>query len=166
MTNFIENNRTITKPRHCNGVIMSATASQITSLTIAYSTVCSGADKRKHQSSASLAFVRGIYRWPVNSPHKGPVMRKMLPFDDIIMGKRYRLMIIRATSYLCMLAWVTGEAQRWWALRISPILGDVTKVKIHHILQMLIEVLMLAQLPERLNEGFTLSQIANNFPTN
>ena len=28
--------------------------------------------QRKHQSSASLAFVRKIYRWPVNSPHKGP----------------------------------------------------------------------------------------------
>ena len=41
-----------------------------------YSTVCSGADQRKHQSSASLAFVRGIHRSPVNSPHKGPVTRK------------------------------------------------------------------------------------------
>ena len=39
----------------------------------------------KHQSSASLAFVRGIHRWPVNSPHKGPVTRKMFPFDDVIM---------------------------------------------------------------------------------
>ena len=39
----------------------------------------------KHQSSASLAFVRGIHRGPVNSPHKGPVTRKMLPFDDVIM---------------------------------------------------------------------------------
>ena len=60
-------------------------ASQITSLTIVYSTVYSGADERKHQSSASLAFVRGIHRWPVNSPHKGPVTRKMFPFDDVIM---------------------------------------------------------------------------------
>ena len=34
---------------------------------------------KKHQSSASLAFVSGIHRWPVNSPHKGPVTRKMLP---------------------------------------------------------------------------------------
>ena len=50
---------------------MSAMASQITSLTIVYSTVYSGTDKRIHQSSASLAFVRGIHRWPVNSPHKG-----------------------------------------------------------------------------------------------
>ena len=39
----------------------------------------------KHRSSASLAFVRGIHRWPVNSPHKGPVTRKMFPFDDVIM---------------------------------------------------------------------------------
>ena len=44
-----------------------------------------GANQRKHQSSASLAFVRGIHRWPVNSPHKGPVMRKRFPFHDIIM---------------------------------------------------------------------------------
>ena len=57
---------------HYGDVIMSAMASQITSLTFVYSTVYSGADQRKHQSSASLAFVRGIHRWPVNSPHKGP----------------------------------------------------------------------------------------------
>ena len=60
-------------------------ASQITSLTIVYSTVYSDADQRKHQSSASLAFVRGIHRGPVNSPHKWPVTGKMLPFDDVIM---------------------------------------------------------------------------------
>ena len=64
---------------------MGTMASQITSLTIVYSTVYSGADQRKHQSSASLAFVRGIHRWPVNSPHKWPVTRKMFPFDDVIM---------------------------------------------------------------------------------
>ena len=59
-------------------------ASQITSLTIVYSTVYSGADQRKQHNSASLAFVRGIHRWPVNSPHKWPVTWKMFPFDDII----------------------------------------------------------------------------------
>ena len=64
---------------------MSAMASQITSLTIVYSTVYWGTDQRKHQSSAPLAFVRGIHRWPVNSMHKWPVMRKMFPFDDVIM---------------------------------------------------------------------------------
>ena len=64
---------------------MSAMVSHITSDSIVYSTVCSSADQRKHQSSASLAFVREIHRWPVNSPHKGPVTRKMFPFDDVIM---------------------------------------------------------------------------------
>ena len=66
-------------------VIMGTIASQITSLTIVYSTVYSDADQRKHQSSASLAFVWGIHRGPVNSPHKWPVTRKMFPLDDVIM---------------------------------------------------------------------------------
>ena len=70
---------------HYNDVRMSMVASQITSLTIVYSAVYSGADQRKHQSSASLAFVRGIHRWPMNYPHKGIVTPKMFPFDDVIM---------------------------------------------------------------------------------
>ena len=65
--------------------VISAMASQIASLTIVYSIVYSGADQRKHQSSASLAFVRGIHRWPVNSPHKWPVLLKMFPFNGVIM---------------------------------------------------------------------------------
>ena len=68
-----------------NAVIMSAMASQITSLAIVNSIVYSGADQRKHQSSASMAFKRGIHRWPVNSPRKGPVTRKMFPYDDVIL---------------------------------------------------------------------------------
>ena len=71
---------------HYNDIIMSAMTCQITSLTIVYSTAYSGAHQRKHQSSVSLAFVRGIHRWPVNSLHKGPIMRKMFPFDDVIMS--------------------------------------------------------------------------------
>ena len=63
---------------------MGAIASQITSLMIVYSTVHSDADQRKHQSSASLAFVRRIHRGPVNSPHKWPITRKMFPFDDVM----------------------------------------------------------------------------------
>ena len=69
---------------HYNDAIMNTMACQITSLTIVYSTVYSGADQRKHQSSASLAFVRVIHRGPVNSSHKWPVTRKMFPFDDVI----------------------------------------------------------------------------------
>ena len=65
-------------------------ASQITSLTIVYSTVYSRRRSNKPQSFASLAFVRGIHWWLVNSPHKGPVTRKMFPFDDAIMGFLHR----------------------------------------------------------------------------
>ena len=66
---------------HYDDVIMSAMASQITNFTVVYSTFYSGT----HQSSASLAFVWGIHRGPVNSPHKWPVTWKMFPFDDVIM---------------------------------------------------------------------------------
>ena len=69
---------------HYNDGIMGATASEITSLAIVYSSVYSGADETKHQSSASLSFVWWIHRWPVNSPHKWPVTWKMFLFDDVI----------------------------------------------------------------------------------
>ena len=72
--------------KHYSDVIMGAMASLITILTSVYSTV-RPADQRKHQSSASLAFVRGIHRRPVNSPHKWPVRRKMFPFDDVIVSQ-------------------------------------------------------------------------------
>ena len=58
---------------------MGTIASQITSLTIVSSTAYLDADLRQHQSSVSLAFVRGIH------PHEWPVTRKMFPFDDVIM---------------------------------------------------------------------------------
>ena len=70
---------------HYNYVIISTMASEVTSITIVYSIVYSGTEERKHQRSVSLAFVRWINRWPVNSPHKGPITRKMFPFDDVIM---------------------------------------------------------------------------------
>ena len=72
---------------HYSEFIMRTMAWQITSLTIVYSTIYSRACQRKHQSSASLASVWGIHRWPMNSPHKGPVTRKMFPFDDVIRGE-------------------------------------------------------------------------------
>ena len=55
--------------------------------------------KKKNQSSASLAFVRGIHRGPVNSPHKWPVTRKMFPLDDVIM-------IWNLPTSLCYHAWI------------------------------------------------------------
>ena len=84
---------------HYDDVIMSAMASQITSLTIVYSTVYPGADHNKHQSSASLAFVWGIHRGPVDSPHKWPVTRKMFPFDDVIM---YILIVTDISCIVCL----------------------------------------------------------------
>ena len=74
---------------HYDDVIMTMLASQITSLAVVYSIVYSGVNQRKHQSSASLAFVREIHRGPVNFPHKWPVTRKMFPFDDVIMKRVY-----------------------------------------------------------------------------
>ena len=79
---------------------MGTVASQITSLTIVYSIVYSGADQRKHQSSASLAFVQWIHRGPMNSPHKWPVTRKMFPFDDAIMNTQLHKPYLWAVLYL------------------------------------------------------------------
>ena len=76
---------------------MSAMASQITSISIVCSIVGSGLDQRKHQSSPSLAFVWGIHWWPLNSPHKRPVTRKMLPFD------------VWDTSHNLIFRWVTPK---------------------------------------------------------
>ena len=70
---------------HYNDVIMSVMTSQITSLAIVYLIIYSRRRSNKTSKSASLAFVRGIHRGPVNSPHKRQVTRKMFPFDDVIM---------------------------------------------------------------------------------
>ena len=79
----------LSENKHYNDVIMGMMAFQKTSPIIVYSTVYSGADQRKHQSSASLAFVRGIQWWPLDSPHKEPITWKMFPFDDVVMGHPY-----------------------------------------------------------------------------
>ena len=99
---------------HYTDVIISAMASQNTSVSFVYSNVCSGTDKRKHQSFASLAFVRGIHRSPVNSPHKRPVTRKMSPFDDVIIYQKChflqfsipRVLDKSISMSLLMMAWV------------------------------------------------------------
>ena len=96
ITNNINIQECETKLPHYGDVIMGSMASQFTSLTIVYSTVYLGTDQRKHQSCAQLAFVRGIHRGPVNSPHKWPVTRKMFPFDDVIMPN-----LLLNTSGIC-----------------------------------------------------------------
>ena len=73
---------------HYSEVIRSAMASQITDGSIVCSAVCKGADQRKHQSSTSLAFAMGNppdSHVTVRFPHKGPVTRNMISFDDVIM---------------------------------------------------------------------------------
>ena len=87
---------------------MSPIASQITGVSIVCSTVCSGAYQIKHQSSTSLAFVRGIHQWPVDSPHKGPVMRKIFPFDDVIMSS-----LTGSSPTLVRLCTDLGPALHW-----------------------------------------------------
>ena len=91
---------------------------QITSLTIVYSTVYSDVDQRKNQSSASLVVVRGIHWWPVNSPHKGPVTRKMFPFDDVIMNNSNRCQSInpdeyRQVDHINMLRTIITKTWKW-----------------------------------------------------
>ena len=83
---------------------MGAIASQTTSLTIVFSTVYSDADLRKHQSSASLTFVREIHREPVNYPHKWPVKRKMIPFDNVIMSCQIDNLLFSVFQYLFTMA--------------------------------------------------------------
>ena len=121
--------------RHYNDVIMSAIASQITSLTIVYSTVYSVRDQRKHQSSASLAFVRGIHRWPVNSLHKGPVTRKMFPFDDVIMYTLNPGQFLVASSAIGSNSGVVNRSldpendKAWWSSPENRIIITVTSLR-------------------------------------
>ena len=88
-------------PKYYNDVIMGAMASHITSLTIVCSTRYSGTDQNKYQSPASLAFVWGIHRWLVNSPHKGPITQKYFPFDNAIMKCQYCSTLICVCVCVC-----------------------------------------------------------------
>ena len=101
---------------------MSAIASQITSLVIVYSTVYSDADLRKHQSSASLAFVRRIHRGPVNSPHKWPVTRKMFPPDDVIMNKRVSSshFIMGIAIHIIQRPYIESDPRFWGESKVRP----------------------------------------------
>ena len=79
-------------PYHYNDVIMSVMASQITGVSVAYSTVGSGADQRKHATWKQAP----RHRWPVNSPHKGPVTRKLFLYDNVILWR----MLLRQLRYI------------------------------------------------------------------
>ena len=89
---------------------MTTMASQIIGVSIVYSTACSGADQGKQHRSASLACVREIDRWPVNFPYKGPVTRKMFPFDDVIM------LTVESHNHMGMGG---GGVGGWWCRGVS-----------------------------------------------
>ena len=97
---------------HYTDVIMSAMVSQNTSIAIVYSTVYSGADQRKHQSSESLTFVQGFHRWLVNSLHKWPVMWKMFTFEDIIMCLWSVCMQMHRNLKMLMDRWMDEQMDR------------------------------------------------------
>ena len=86
---------------------MSVMTSQISGVFIICSTVVSGADQRKYRSSAALAFVRGIDRWPVKPPPKGPVTQKMFPSDDVIMRTLLIDTVYPKPIFCCVLCGVT-----------------------------------------------------------
>ena len=76
---------------HYSDVIMSVMASQITGFSTVYSIVCSSADQRKHQSSASLAFGGGNSPVTIEFPTQRPVTQTMFPFDYVIMHSIWRI---------------------------------------------------------------------------
>ena len=92
---------------HYSDATIGSMAPQITGVLIVCLTVCSGTYQRKHQR---LAFVMGIYRWPGDFPHKGPVTRKMFPFDDVIMTK----LINWTVSTVRKMAWKLNTGNSRW----------------------------------------------------
>ena len=100
---------------HYCDVIMGAMASQLTSLTIVYATVYPDAYQRKHQSSASLAFVRRIHRWPLNSPR--------LLFDFKMTSWH--------ENYFCITVPMWGEpVTAMWSSYKLPAIRDVMTLKL------------------------------------
>ena len=134
---------------HYNDVIMNVMASQITSVAIVCSTVYSGADQRKHQSSGSLAFVRGIQRSPVNSPHKGPVTRKLFPFDDVIMSDVHMRLLFYSCTHLLDRTYREFRCV-WLRCRVPFLVSNVGKLMIYSIIYSIFDAQVFAEicLPE------------------
>ena len=76
--------------------------------------------------------MRGIHRWPVNSPHKGPVTRKMFPFDDVIMNKRLPLLPVRLISMPLKSRQMIRAVVIWYIIK-SEIFAWVHIVSNYHI---------------------------------
>ena len=89
--------RQIIPNEHYSDVIINAMVSQI--LTVC-PTVCSGSKKTPNIRVTCLC--EGIHRWLVDSLHKGSVMRKMIPFDVVIMKKERFLSIYTTHAFWCL----------------------------------------------------------------
>ena len=135
---------------HYNDVIISTMASQITGVSIVYWIVCSGADQRKHQSSVSLAFVRGIHRWQVNSPHKGPVTRKMFPFDDVIM-----LTIVTDSRFRRM----TSDVASWGIHTIRVVVSNTSPLRNKTLIDLVFVWLSQTQRPNSYDSNIQIVKI-------
>ena len=108
---------------HYSDVIMSAMTSQTSSFLVVYSTVCSGADHKKHQHSVSIVFVGVIHPGPANSPHKGPIMRKMLPFDYVIIDLKCE---VRHIPNLTLILDDHFFHYKWWWIYITWNTHEIT----------------------------------------
>ena len=129
--------RTESKTFHYHNIIISAMASQFTSDSSDCSTVCSDAEQRNHQSSAPLAFVRGIHRWPVNSAHNEPVTLKLFPFYHGYMsiGPYPFLEPLKACYYSRRMSLITPPRIAACCLRFRIVSLDMQKRKqTHYIL--------------------------------
>ena len=93
---------------------MTAIASQITSLTIVYSSVYSGADQRKHQSSASLAFVRGLHRWPVTGQSPAQMASNAINHLSIYLSIYQSIKFGRNGSGTKHLVFIAGHPSKYW----------------------------------------------------
>ena len=121
---------------------------------------------KKHQSSASLAFCTGNSLEPVNSPHKGPVTRKMFPFDDVIMIKDSREMWVIYETKMYMLGRLilyhkrqSGDkmSPRWFWIMIDHLIGLSWQKKITSILRVctlryIISLYKMWSIPGRFNQ--------------
>ena len=95
---------------HCSDVIMSTTTSQITDVSIVYSTVCSGADQRKHQNSASLAYGRGIHRFPAQRASN----TENISIDGVIMSVLFSIFHNRRKLDWSIWSWPVWNTLSQW----------------------------------------------------
>ena len=112
---------------HYNDVIMTTIASQITSLAVVYSTVYSDADKKKPSKLHVTGLCVGNSPWPVNSPHKGPVTRKMFPIDDVIMFHwiGFACVCVSSQRYIMINGVASWTYRTTYAWKIPYMLGNL-----------------------------------------